>query len=161
MNEAEASTWTLAPYLVVDGAAAAIEFYRRAFGAEEVARMPTPDGSRLVHAALMIGGSTLFLSDDFGDRFGGGGPRHPKALGGSPVTLHLQVPDVDAVVERAVEAGAEITMPVADMFWGNRYGRLRDPFGHEWSIATAVRRPSTEEMRTAVGRLFGGDGGGA
>jgi uncharacterized glyoxalase superfamily protein PhnB len=72
------------------------------------------------------------------------------------VTLHLQVPDVDAVVAQAVEAGAELTMPVADMFWGNRYGRIRDPFGHEWSIATAVRQPGGEEMRGAVERLFGG-----
>jgi PhnB protein len=140
---------TLMPYLVIDGAADAIEFYRRAFGAEEVMRMPTPDGSRIVHATLRIRGNLLFVSDPLGMG------KDPKELGGSPVTLHLQVPDADGLFAQAVAAGATETMAVEEMFWGDRYGTLIDPFGHHWSIATTVREPSREEMETAVKQYFG------
>jgi PhnB protein len=122
------------PHLVCEGAAQAIEFYKKAFGAKEVARMPGPDG-KLMHAQITINGAPLMLVDDFPDW----GSLGPKALKGSPVTIHLYVDDVDAVVAEAVKAGATVTMEIADQFWGDRYGRLVDPFGHQWSVATHVR----------------------
>ena len=125
----------VSPYLICEGAAEAIAFYERAFGAEELARLPGPGGT-IVHACLRINGATVMLSDAFPDY----GMVGPKALGGSPVTVHLMVPDVDAAFARAVEAGATVMMPVADQFWGDRYGALRDPFGHNWSLGTHVRR---------------------
>lgn len=140
---------TVTPHLVCEGAAEAIEFYRRAFGAEELARMPGPDG-KLMHAAICIGDSPLMLVDDFPEW----GSRGPKALGGSPVTIHLYVEDVDAFVERAVAAGAKSTMPVQDMFWGDRYGQLEDPFGHRWSVATHLREVSPEQMQQAMREML-------
>jgi uncharacterized glyoxalase superfamily protein PhnB len=125
---------SVTPHLVCEGAAAAIDFYKKAFGAEEVARLPGPDG-KLMHASIRIGDSAILLNDDFPEY----GSRGPKALKGSPVTIHLYVKDVDAVVARAVKAGAKVTMPVADQFWGDRYGMLEDPFGHRWSVATHVK----------------------
>lgn len=125
---------SVTPHLVCEGAARAIEFYKNAFGAQEVSRLPGPHG-KLMHAQIRIGDSAIMLADDFPE-YGGLGP---KALKGSPVTIHLYVPDVDAAVERAVKAGATVTMPPADQFWGDRYARLEDPFGHHWSIATHVR----------------------
>lgn len=141
------------PHLVIDGAAEAIEFYKRAFGAREVSRQEGP-GGKILHADLKVGGGHVFLNDQFGEA-----SRNPKALGGSPVTLHLYVEDVDAVFARAVEAGAEVTMPVMDAFWGDRYGRLRDPYGHEWSLATHVRDLTPEEITRAAADRFsqGGD----
>jgi len=136
---------TVTPHLVCEGAAEAIEFYKRAFGAEEIARMPGPDG-KLMHAAVCIGDSTLMLVDDFPEW----GSRGPKALGGSPVTIHLYVDDVDDFVAHAVAAGAKLTMPVQDMFWGDRYGQIEDPFGHHWSVATHVRDVSMDEMQQAM-----------
>ncbi len=145
---------TLTPYLVCRGAADAIAFYVRAFGAVELARLPGPDG-RLMHAMVRIGDSPLMLVDEYPEQ----GCVGPQALKGSPVTLHLYVPDVDATVARAVAAGARVTMPVADMFWGDRYGRLEDPFGHQWSVATHVRDLSPEEiMAAAKGGCPGGEG---
>jgi PhnB protein len=126
---------TATPHLVVEGAANAIEFYKRAFDAKEESRLPRPGDGKLMHASIRIGDSTVMLVDDFPEW----GSLGPKALKGSPVTIHLYVGDVDAVVARAVKAGAKVTMPVADMFWGDRYGQLEDPFGHRWSIATHVR----------------------
>ena len=129
------------PHLVCDGAAEAIEFYKQAFGATEVTRMADPNG-KLMHAMVMINGSSVLLVDEFKDY----GAISPKTLGGSPVTIHLTVPDVDAYVARAVEAGAKITMPVEDQFWGDRYGVIEDPFGHSWSIATPLPgAPATAE----------------
>ena len=125
---------SVTPHLVCEGAARAIEFYKKAFGAQEVSRLPGPNG-KLMHAQIRIGDSAIMLSDDFPEHGGLG----PKALNGSPVTIHLYVPDVDAVAARAVQAGATLTMPVADQFWGDRYGQLTDPFGHRWSVATHVR----------------------
>jgi len=136
---------TVTPHLTCGGAADAIEFYKRAFGAVELTRLPGP-GGKLLHAMIRIGDSNVMLVDEF--------PAHgsfgPKAMKGSPVTLHLYVDDVDAVFRRAVDAGAKVTMPVADMFWGDRYGRLEDPFGHQWSVATHVRDVKPEEMQEAM-----------
>lgn len=133
----------LTPHLVCDGAAEAIDFYRRAFGAEELMRLPAPDG-KLMHAAVMINGHMVMLVDE------GCGPGAvgPRTLGGTPVTVHLNLPDVDHAVARAVAAGAEVVMPVADQFWGDRFGLIRDPFGHEWSLATPLRAPMTAHELT-------------
>lgn len=136
---------SLTPHLVCAGAADAIEFYKKAFGAVELARFPGPDG-KLMHGMVRIGNSPLMLVDESPQW----GMLGPKALKGSPVTIHLMVENVDATVEQAVAAGAKITMPVADMFWGDRYGVLEDPFGHHWSVATHTRDVSPEEMREAM-----------
>ncbi len=125
---------TVTPHLVCAGAAAAIEFYKKAFGAVETARIPGPNG-KLMHAAVRIGDSTVMLADEMPE-FGALGP---KALKGSSVTIHLYVDDADAFAARAVGAGATVKMPVSEMFWGDRYGQVEDPFGHRWSIATHVR----------------------
>lgn len=126
-------------HLVVKNAAQAIEFYKAALGAIETMRMPAEDGQRLMHAQLQIGDATVFLNDDFPE-YCGGKSRHPLAFGGSPVTMHQYVPDCDAALARAAAAGATVTMPAEDMFWGDRYGRIVDPFGHEWSFATPLKR---------------------
>ena len=138
----------LTPHLVVDGGAKAIEFYTRAFGAEELTRLAGPDG-RLMNACLRINGETLMLVDAMPEH----GVVSPATHGGTAVTLHLTVPDVDAAFARAVEAGATVTMPVADMFWGDRYGTLTDPFGHSWSIATHQRDVTVGEMQEAMAKM--------
>nr|WP_202427595.1 VOC family protein [Duganella margarita] len=131
--------------MVCEGAADAIEFYKKAFNAVEQMRMPGDNG-RIMHAALTIGDSTIMLADDFPE-YGGLGP---KALKGSPVTLHMVVPDVDASFQQAVDAGASVRMAPADMFWGDRYGQVTDPFGHHWSIATHIKDMTPEEMMAAM-----------
>ena len=136
---------SVTPHLICAGAAKAIEFYKQAFGAVEQARLPGPDG-RLMHASVKIGDSQVMLVDEMPEW----GALGPKSLKGSPVTIHLYVDDVDAVVERAVKAGAKVTMPVADQFWGDRYGKLEDPFGHHWSVGTHVRDVSMEEAQKAM-----------
>jgi len=136
---------TLTPHLVCRDAAAAIAYYVKAFGAIEQGRLPGPDG-RLMHAMIRIGDSPLMLVDEMPEW----GALGPQSLKGSPVTIHLYVEDVDAAVARAVDAGARITMPVADMFWGDRYGQIEDPFGHHWSIATHTRDVSPEKMQAAM-----------
>ncbi|MGH8555151.1 MAG: VOC family protein [Gammaproteobacteria bacterium] len=136
---------TVTPHLICAGAADAIEFYKEAFDAVEMARMPGPQG-KLMHACIQIGDSVVMLVDEFPEW----GSFGPKALKGSPVTIHLQVEDVDAMFERAVGAGAKIKMPLADMFWGDRYGKLEDPFGHHWSVATHIRDMSPEEIQQAA-----------
>jgi PhnB protein len=141
---------TVTPHLICAGAADAIEFYKEAFGAVEEARLPGPEG-RIMHAMLRIEGSAVMLVDEMPEW----GAVGPKTLKGSPVTIHIYVQDVDAFVQRAVKAGAKITMPVADMFWGDRYGKLEDPFGHHWSVATHVREVSMEEARKAMGEIAG------
>jgi len=133
---------TITPHLVVYDAKAAIEFYQRAFGAKLCGSMPAPDGKRVMHASMTIGNSPLMLCDEFREY----GQTAPTTLGGTPITIHLYVEDADALFERAVLAGASILMPVSEMFWGDRYGKVRDPFGHQWSIATHVRDVSPEEM---------------
>jgi uncharacterized glyoxalase superfamily protein PhnB len=141
------------PHLICAGAADAIEFYRKAFGAVEEARLPAPDG-RVMHALIRIGGAPVMLVDEMPEW----GALGPKALKGSPVTIHLYVQDVDAVVNRAVKAGAKVTMPVADQFWGDRYGKLEDPFGHHWSVATPVREVSMAEAAEAMKHMAGAPG---
>ena len=136
---------SLTPHLVCRGAADAIDFYGRAFGAIELFRLPGPDG-KLIHACVRIGDSQLFLVDEMPEH----GALGPQALKGSPVTIHLQVQDADATFARAVQVGATVTMPLADMFWGDRYGRVTDPFGHSWSIATHVRDVSPDDMVAAM-----------
>jgi PhnB protein len=143
----------LTPYLVVSDAAAASDFYQRAFGATEIARHATPDGKKLMHVRIQLFGSTLYFADDFPEMMGGTS-RTPEALGGSPVTLHVQVPDATAVWEQAVAAGATVTMPLKDQFWGDRYGQLRDPFGHAWSIGQTLRQVSPEEFEKAARKEF-------
>ncbi len=135
---------TVTPHLVCDGAGAAIDFYVAAFGAVDLGRVPTPEG-KLMHAMIRIGDSTVMLVDEFPEM----GNRGPKALQGSPVTMHIYVEDVDAAVEQAVAAGASVVMPVADMFWGDRYGIVQDPFGHQWSIATHIRDMTDDEVIAA------------
>ena len=127
----------LVPHIVVQGAAAAMDFYKKAFGAEEVHRVPAEDGKRLMHAEMKFGAGTLYLCDDFPE-YGDGKSRTPAALGGSPVIIHQYVPNVDDAVKRAVDAGATVVMPPADMFWGDRYASILDPFGHSWSLATPL-----------------------
>jgi len=135
-------------HLCVKGGVQAIEFYKQAFGAEEVVRMPAPDG-RVMHAELKIGSSTVYLGDDFPE-YCGGKEHNPLAMGGSPVTIHQYVEDCDAAIQRAAEAGATVTMPPADMFWGDRYGKVTDPFGHVWAFATHVKDLSPQEMAEAA-----------
>jgi PhnB protein len=142
---------SLTPHIVVRGAAEAIEFYKKAFGAVELRRSPMPDGKTLMHADLKIGDSHLLLVDEMP---GMGGCHAPRPGEGNTVTLHLFVEDVDAVFDRAVGAGAKATMPPADMFWGDRYGKLIDPFGHEWSIATHKEDLSQEEMKKRAEAMF-------
>lgn len=139
----------LIPHLVCDPCTDAIEFYQEAFGAEVIARIPAPDGRKLMHAEVRIGGRPVFLADDFPE-FCGGKSRSPKALGGTPVTIHQYVKDVDAAIGRAEKAGATIKMPPQDMFWGDRYGVVVDPFGHSWSLATHISDPTPEEMSEAM-----------
>ena len=130
------------PYLIVDGAAQAIEFYKQAFGAVETFRMEGPEG-KIGHAELKVGDSHVMLADENPAM----GARGPKSVGGTPISLVLYVEDVDAVVARAVEAGAKLTRPVADQFYGDRTGGVEDPFGHAWYVATHVEDVSSEEMK--------------
>ncbi len=139
---------TVTPHLVIRGAAEAIEYYSKAFGAVETSRVPGPNG-RIMHAALRIGDSTVMLMDEMPEC----GALGPRALKGSPVTIHLYVDDADAVFERAVQAGAKATMPVSEQFWGDRYGVLEDPFGQPWSIATHVRDVTEKEIAEAMRKM--------
>ena len=138
------------PYLCIDGAAEAIEFYREVLGATERMRMGGPDG-KVGHAELQIGSGLVMLADEFPDM----GQRSPKALGGSPVTVSLYVEDVDAVFARALGAGATEVRPVADQFYGDRVGGFRDPWGHVWSVATHVEDVSPEEMARRAEAMAG------
>jgi PhnB protein len=133
---------SVTPYLAIDGAAGAIEFYKKAFGATEVMRMPAPGGN-VGHAEIEIDGSRVMLADEYPDI----GFRSPKAYGGTPVTLHLYVADVDAVARRAVAAGAKELRPVKDEFYGDRTGSFEDPFGHVWHIATRKEDLSEGELK--------------
>lgn len=139
---------TLTPHIVCEGASDAIAFYRKAFNAEELTRLPAP-GGKVMHAAIRIGDSVVMLMDDFPEW----GSLGPKALKGSPVTLHLYVQDVDAAIKQAVAAGAQVTMPAADMFWGDRYGQVVDPFGHRWSIATHKEDLTPEEIQRNMAQM--------
>ncbi len=132
---------TVTPYLAVEDAAQAIEFYKRAFGATERSRMPAPDG-KIAHAEIEIGDSLIMTSDPFPQST----IKPPKEIGGTSASVFLYVEDVDSVVQDAVDAGGTITMPVEDMFWGDRFGQVTDPFGHVWQIATHVEDIEPEEM---------------
>lgn len=136
---------TVTPHLIVDGAAEAIEFYKKAFGAAELMRLPGADG-RLMHACLSLGNSRIMLVDG-NPQWGALGP---KALKGSPVTIHLQLEDADAMFARATAAGAKVILPIDEMFWGDRYGIVEDPYGHRWSLATHVRDLSHDEIEKAA-----------
>jgi uncharacterized glyoxalase superfamily protein PhnB len=148
---ARAALQSVTPYLVVSSGEHAIEFYKKAFDAVEVYRMPAPDGRRLLHATLNIRGSDVMLSDEFPEH---GGNRGPDIVGSTTVSIHLWVPNADKAFAQAVGAGATIIMPLADMFWGDRYGKLRDPFGHEWSIAHHIRDVSPAEIAAAAKKAF-------
>jgi uncharacterized glyoxalase superfamily protein PhnB len=137
---------TVTPHLVCAGAAKAIEFYKKAFGATEIMRLSGKDG-KLMHAQVRIGDSSVMLVDENPEWQIQG----PTALKGTPVTIHLYVKDADALFEAAVAAGAKALMPVQEMFWGDRYGLVQDPFGHNWSIATHVRDLTPEEIQAAAG----------
>ncbi len=136
---------SFAPYLVVSNATAAIDFYKNAFGAQELARHPAPGTDKIMHAQLVVNGGPVMLSDDFSSVHGSASET-PEALGGSPVTFNLQVNDANAAWDKAVRAGATVAMPLADQFWGDRYGILRDPFGHKWSICQTLRNLTQEEL---------------
>jgi PhnB protein len=142
----------ITPHLVIKGASEAIDFYKRAFGAEEISRVPfpNPDGTtKIGHAELQIGDSRLHLADEFPD-YGSVGPGSS-----SPVTLHLYVTDADVTFAQAVEAGATVSMPLSDMFWGDRYGKLIDPFGHHWSIAEHLEDLTPEQMQERMAAFTG------
>ena len=141
---------TVTPYLAIKSAAKALEFYKRAFGATESYKLMMPDG-RVGHAEIRLGDSLIMLADEFPE-YGG---KAPDTLGGSPVSLHLYVEDVDAFVKKAVAAGAKERKPVADQFYGDRSGQLEDPFGHLWWIATHKEDVPPEEMQKRVEKMFG------
>ena len=141
---------SLTPHLICAGAADAIDFYKKAFNAVELSRLPGPNG-KLMHAMLMIGDSALMLNDEF-PKWGGFGP---KSLKGSSVTMHLYVNDADAAFAQAIAVGAKVTIPIADMFWGDRYGMLEDPFGHKWSIATHQRDLTHQEIQEGMAKMGG------
>ena len=140
---------TLTPYLILREADKAIEFYLRAFSAVETCRMTDPQTGKVMHAELRLGDSKLFL----GEECPAYGARSPQALGGSPVTIHFYVEDTDATMARAAEAGATVTMPAMDMFWGDRFGKLTDPFGHDWAIATHIEDVAPEEIERRMREL--------
>lgn len=144
---------TITPHLVVKRGNDAIEFYKQAFGAEELVRMPGP-GGELMHAELRIGDSIFFMAGEHPDM----GVLGPQSIGGTPVIINLYVADVDALFARAVAAGATAAMPPQDMFWGDRYGKVIDPFGHAWSIATHQEDLTGEEIAARAAAAFAGDG---
>jgi PhnB protein len=140
---------TLTPYMTVRDAARAIEFYKQAFGAVERGVMKGPDG-KVMHAELTIGDSIFMLADEFPEY----GSMSPLSTGGSGMGLHIYVEDADSAFDRAVKAGAKVDMPVSDMFWGDRYGKVADPFGHKWSIATHKADLSAEEMERGMKEMM-------
>jgi uncharacterized glyoxalase superfamily protein PhnB len=146
---------TITPSIVVKGAAEAIAFYIRAFGAEEISRAVSPDGKSILHAEIKIGDSRIMLNDEFPEM----GCVSPLTLGNTASSLLIYAEDVDAAFERAVAAGATVTMPLADQFWGDRFGMLKDPYGHNWSIATHQYDLSEEELAQRMAEAMqSGDG---
>jgi PhnB protein len=138
------------PHLTVRSGATMIEFYKKAFGAEEKRRTPGPDGKSIMHAELRIGDSTIFLNDEFPDM----GALSPLASNTTPVTLHLYVEDADKQFQQALSAGAEVVMPLGDQFWGDRYGVVKDPSGHHWSIGSHMEDPTPEQMQERMAKAF-------
>ncbi len=141
---------TATPYLIIKGAASAIEFYKKAFGATELGRHAGP-GGRIMHAEIKIGDSPIMIADEAPEM----GARSPQSLGGSPVSIFLYIEDVDAVANRAVAAGAKVQMPVQDQFWGDRFGVVVDPFGHVWNLATHKEDVTPEEIQKRAAAAFG------
>ena len=137
------------PSLVVSDSKKAIEFYKKAFGANEIYQFPGPDG-KIMHAMVQIGDSFIMMSDEFPDM----GCKSPKSIGGTPVTIYLYVENADKIFNQAVNAGAKVTMPIMDAFWGDRYGQVIDPYGHSWAIATHKKDMSPEELRKAGEEFF-------
>jgi PhnB protein len=149
MNRVPEDFHTITPQLVVKGVAEAIDWYTKALGANELLRNLAQDGKSIMHSELLLGDSRFFVVDEFP-----GSMASPASLGGTSITLHLYVQDVDVLFGRAVAAGATVLMPVADQFWGDRYGTLVDPFGHIWGIATHVEDVSREEMEKRMKQSF-------
>lgn len=141
------------PHLIVGNGLAALSFYREVFGAEEGDQMMAPDGKRLMHGELILDGHKFFISDEF-DASEGGSCKSPETLGGTSVRVTLQVDDADGIVARAAARGARVLMPVEDMFWGARYGKIVDPFGHEWGINQQLKEQSDEETQAAAAEYF-------
>ncbi|OAT69817.1 hypothetical protein AWB85_19380 [Mycobacteroides immunogenum] len=139
---------SVSPYIIVEDSRAAIEFYKNAFGAEELGLLETPDG-KVMHAAVKINGTTIMMNDDFPE-YNDGKSSTPTALGGTPVTIHLTVPNVDDWFSRAVGAGATVEMPLEDQFWGDRFGVIKDPFGHLWSLGQPVKIVNPEDLKKYV-----------
>lgn len=143
-----ATKTTITPHITCRNAAEAVEFYKKAFGAEALGVFGTPDG-KIMHASLSIDGATFYIVDEFPEH----GANGPLAIGGTPVTLHLQVADCDAVYNKAVEAGCTSVMPLENMFWGDRWGLLSDPYGHSWAVATTVRQVSADELQETINNM--------
>ena len=143
------------PHLIVSDGPAALQFYQDVFGAVEGDSMMAPDGKRLMHGEIVLDGHKLFLSDEFSEAEGGT-CKMPQTLGGTCVRITIMVDDADAIAERAVSRGATVLMPVADMFWGARYGKIRDPFGHEWGINQQQKQMNKEETDAAARDFFAG-----
>jgi len=141
------------PHLMVSNGLAAIDFYKDVFGATEGHRMMTPDGKRVMHGEILLDGHKFFLSDEF-DASEGGTLKSPRALGGTCVRITLEVENADTLVQRAVAAGARVVMPVETLFWGARYGKILDPFGHEWGINQQLKEQSDEETEAAAAEYF-------
>ena len=145
---------TITPHIIVKNGGKALDFYKNAFGAEEICRMPGPDGESIMHAEIKIGDSPLMLASEWVEQ----GAVSPETVGGTPVTIHLYVNNVDAAMKKATDAGCKVTMPATDMFWGDRYGKLTDPFGHHWSIATHTEDLTPEQIGERAAKAFGGGG---
>lgn len=145
---------TITPHLIISNAAGAIDFYKKAFGAEEIMRMPGPDGKSVMHAELNIGNSRFMLCDEFKEY----GNVSPTTLKGSPVSVHLYVENADTSFQRAVNAGATPIMPLTNMFWGDRFGKVKDPFGHEWSIAQHIEDVTPQQCAERMSQAFCGGG---
>ncbi|MDA8017942.1 MAG: VOC family protein [Thermoanaerobaculia bacterium] len=141
---------SITPHLVVRGVVAAVDFYQQAFGARELFRNRAPDGESVIHSEMLLGDSRFFVNDEFPDH----GVFSPREYGGTAVTLHLYVEDVDTVFQRALQAGAEVLLPLADQFWGDRYGIVADPFGHKWSLASRLEDLSPEETNRRAKEFF-------
>lgn len=135
--------YSVTPHLVISQAGKAIEFYKAAFGAEEVSKMLAPDGKQILHATLRIGNSMIMLCDEFLEA----GCRSPQTLGGTPIGLHIYLENVDSAFDRALQAGCQVMMPLTNTFWGDRYGKLKDPFGYEWSLATHIQDIDVKDMK--------------
>ncbi len=142
---------SVSAHLVLQDVAKAIEYYKQAFGAQEIFRMPGPDGESIMHAEVRIGNSIVMLAAEM-PQFAG--PKSPQTLDGTTVSIHLYVEDVDAVYDQAVKAGATATMPAMDTFWGDRYGKIQDPFGHVWGIATRIKNLTPEEIGQGAETFF-------